>query len=204
MNDRRPRPSRRILRAGWIMARAFTPHPVIAVLALPWTMLAALPGAISGGLFLDPTRTGMVLLAPVNVTRDLLLLLPVLLCSPVITIAALLVADSLNALPVLFVVVGVLVVATCVGVAFLLPKRGTSWVPFGPETPPGPRWEIAALAQLPGTRFTAVQLAQRALATVPPAGAVVVATANTPALFEQYQRFGFTGGPQRRVHHIIT
>ena len=204
MTGQRPRPSRRAFRAAWIMTRAFTPRWTVALLALPWALLAVLPGTLRGGLYLDATRTGMVLLQPINVALDLLVVLPLMLPVAGVTFAALLIADSLNALPVLLVLVGLLVGATLAGALFLLPRRGASAVPTGPETPPSPRWELAGLAQLPGTRLTAVQTARRVLATVPPAGAVVVATANTPEQFEQYQRFGFTGGPHRRVHRIIT
>jgi hypothetical protein len=207
MDDQRPRPSRRAFRAAWIMARAFTPHRAWAVLAFPWTVLAVLPATVRGGLFLDATRTGMVLLTPYNLALDLLVLLPLML--PIagiagIAVGALLTAGSFNALPVLFALAVLVGIVALAGLWFLLPKRGTSTMPTGPETPLGRRWEIAGLAQLPGTRLTAVQTARRVLATVPPPGAVVVGTANTPALFEQYQRFGFTGGPQRRVHRTIT
>lgn len=73
----------------------------------------------------------------------------------------------------------------------------------GPETPEGQRWEIAGLAQLPGTRLTGIQLALRALDTAPLAGSVVVATANSADLYRQYQAFGFTDGPEHHVHRVI-
>lgn len=75
---------------------------------------------------------------------------------------------------------------------------------MGPETPKGERWEIAGLTQLPWTRLTGIQLALRALDTVPPAGAVVVATANSPDLYRKYQAFEFTGGPKHRVYRVIS
>ena len=58
--------------------------------------------------------------------------------------------------------------------------------------------------QLPGTRLTGIQLALRALDTIPPEGSVIVATANSEDLYRQYQAFGFTGGPKHRVHRIAT
>lgn len=200
----RPHPSYRVLRAGWVMARAFTPTSVTAVLALPWTVLAVLPGALRGGLFLDPTGTGMVLLSRWRLGLDLLVLLPVMATVTAGATAGfwLIAATAPGALAPLLVLTALLVAAGLTGALFLLPARGGSAVPFGPETPPGPRWEIAGLAQLPGTRLTALQTARRALTTVPPPGAVVVAAATTPAQYEQYQRFGFTGGPQRRVHRV--
>lgn len=206
MADLRPHPSRQVLRAGWIMARAFTPHQGWAVLAFPWTLLAVLPATVRGGLFLDATRTGMVVLSPINLTLDLLVLLPVIgTVTAGATVGFLLVTTVCpGAVPALLVLAALLVVASLAGALVLSPGRGGSVVPFGPETPPGPRWEIAGLAQLPGTRLTALQTARRVLATVPPAGAVVVAAANTPAQFRQYQRFGFTGGQQCRVYRVIS
>lgn len=91
-----------------------------------------------------------------------------------------------------------------IGLLFLLPRGGGSLFPWGPETPDGQRWEIAGLAQLPGTRLTGIQLALRALDTVPPPGSVIVATANSEDPYRQYQAFGFTGGPKHRVHRIAT
>ncbi len=204
MSTHRPHPSRRAVRAAWIMARAFTPHRVIALLALPWALLAVLPATIRGGLFLDATRTGMVLLAPINLFLDLFVLILVAgTFTAVIASGAVLIAAALNAVPALLVVTAVLMIAGMTGALSLLPRRGGSALPFGPETPTGPRWEMAGLAQLPGTRLTAVQLARQVLTTVPPAGTVIVATANTPAQFQQYQRFGFTGSDKRRVHLVV-
>jgi hypothetical protein len=186
------------------MARVFTPHQLWALLALPWALMAVLPATIRGGLFLDATRTGMVLLLPMNLALDLLMVLPITgTLAAVVTFGALLTATSSNAVPALLVLTALLMIAGLAGALFLLPKRGASTLPFGPETPAGPRWELAGLAQLPGSRLTATQTARRVLATIPPAGAVIVATANTPAQFQQYQRFGFTGGDKRRVYRIV-
>src|SRR5699024_6432685 len=84
-----------------------------------------------------------------------------------------------------------------------LPRGEGSLRPWGPETPPGPRWEIAGLAQLPGTRLTAIQLAIAAMDRIPPAGAVLVATAGSDKLLRQYRAYGFTTGPKHRVHKVI-
>ena len=73
-----PRPSYSIFRAAWIMARAFTPHRLLAPLALPWTLLSVIPGTLRRGLFLDPTRTGMVMLYRSNPVLDVLVLLPIM------------------------------------------------------------------------------------------------------------------------------
>lgn len=75
-----------------------------------------------------------------------------------------------------------------IGLLFLLPRSGGSLFPWDPETPAGPRWEIAGLTQLPGTRLTGIQLALRTLDTIPPTGAVIVATANSEDLYRQCPR----------------
>lgn len=51
---------------------------------------------------------------------------------------------------------------------------------------------MTMLAKMPGTGVNAARLAHRALATVPPTGAVVLATARTPELHARYARYGFT------------
>ncbi len=197
-----PRPSYRIDRAAWITDRAFTPHIILAPLALPWTLLSVIPGTLRRGLYLDPSRTGMVMLYRSHPILDALVLLPVMMvafaayfgaASALMSLAGWL-ALSLPAVTLMFMV----------GLLFLLPRGGGSLFPWGPETPKGQRWEVAGLAQLPGTRLTGIQLALRVLGTVPPAGAVVVATANSADLYRQYQAFGFTGGPKHRVHRGIT
>lgn len=78
MADRRSRPSRRALRGSWVMVRAFTAHRAWTVLALPWTLVAVLPATVHGGLFLDPTPTGMALLARLRPALDVPVLAPAL------------------------------------------------------------------------------------------------------------------------------
>lgn len=195
-----PRPSYHFLRAAWIMARAFTPHPALALLAYPWTLISITPGTLRGGLYLDPTRTGMVML------YRSMMLLDVLIAVPVVVVFFIAVGTAASALSTLLpggvaaLFVFVLAVA---GLLFLLPRGGGSLFPWGPETPKGQRWEIAGLAQMPGTRLTAIQLALRVLDEVPPPGAVIIATANSADLYRQYRSFGFTGGPKHRVHKVV-
>lgn len=153
-------------------------------------------GGVAGN---DPPRTlpgshrhRHALLTRVHLALDLLLLLPVPgSVTAGVTAGFLLVVTSLpsTAAP-LLALAALLVAASLVGTLFLLPDQGSSAMPFGPETPPGPRREIAGLAQLPGTRLTAVQTARRVLATVPAPGAVVAAAADTPTQFRQYQQLG--------------
>lgn len=195
-----PRPSYRIFRAAWIMARAFTPHPAIALLAYPWTLMSVIPGTVRGGLYLDPSRTGMVMLYRSKMLIDVMITVPVVFVY--FAVIGLVLAGFSALIPSMVTAMVVFVLAAA-GLLFLIPRGGGSMFPWGPETPEGPRWEIAGLAQLPGTRLTGIQLALRALETVPPPGAVIVATANSEQLYRQYQRFAFTGGPSHRVHKII-
>lgn len=197
-------PSYRILRAAWIMARAFTPHPVFAVLSFPWTLVSVIPGTLRGGLYLDSTRTGMVMLYRSRMLLDILIVTPVMI---LYFLAAAGVIGALGELipyaGVFLVTWGVLMILAIVGFVFLLPRGGGSMLPWGPETPHGQRWEVAGLAQMPGTRFTAIQLALRVINEVPPAGAVIIAIANSATMLHQYQRLGFTAGPEHRVHKVV-
>lgn len=195
-----PSPSFRWWRGAWIMARAFAPNMALALLALPWTLLMVLPGMLRKGLFIDRTGTGMVMLYRSRMLLDTLILIPPVLVVAIITPVVVMTVLPASWGPYVF---GAGLLALIAGFVPLLPRRGGSVSPWGPETPKGERWEIAGLAQLPGTRLTAIQLALRALDTIPPAGAVVVAAANSDRLFDQYQRFGFTSGKKRRVYRII-
>lgn len=146
----------------------------------------------------------MVLLYRSRMLVDLLLSVPLMICYLVIALAAVTGLSGLIPDPRAFIVLWIaLMLLAVAGFAFLLPRSGGSVVPWGPETPPGERWEISGPAQLPGTRLTGIQLALRVIDEVPPAGAVIVAIANSTQLFHQYQQFGFTAGPKHRVHKII-
>lgn len=78
-----------------------------------------------------------------------------------------------------------------------------SMTPVGPETPRGDRWQVAALAQHPDTRLSALLLTRRLLASLTP-GSVVVAAAADDRLQGAYQRFGFTRGDAKRVYRSLS
>ncbi|MCJ8503309.1 hypothetical protein MRU69_00320 [Kocuria flava] len=78
MADRRPCPSRRALRGSRVMVRAFTAHRAWTVLALPRPLVAVVPATVRGGLFVDPTRIGMVLLARLRPALGVPVLAPAL------------------------------------------------------------------------------------------------------------------------------
>ena len=84
---------------------------------------------------------------------------------------------------------------------FLVLGSSSMGVPAGRETPRGDRYQIAALAQRPGTRLSAIQLALQLRDSLP-TGAMLVAVADNDRLLEGYVRLGFTRGRGRRVHWI--
>lgn len=122
-----PRPSYRIDRAAWIMARAFTPQIVLAPLALPWTLLSVIPGTLRRGLYLDPTRTGMVMLYRSNPVLDVLVLFPIML----IVFGAYCAAASAltNIAGWLALSLPVATVVLMIGLLFLLPRGGGACSP---------------------------------------------------------------------------
>lgn len=198
-----PPPSRRVFRAAWVMARAYTPNLPVALLALPWTLVAVIPAALRRGLYLDRTGTGMVVLYRSALLLDTLILLPLIFPAMLAAIAVTVAFATQMPLWATAALVLAVIFLAMTGLVAIQPQKGGSTVPWGPETPDGERWELAGLAQLPGTRLTALPLAMRVVREVPPEGAVVVATANTPEQYRQYQRLGFTGGPKRRVRRVV-
>src|SRR5699024_7597504 len=133
-----PQPSYRIFRAGWVMARAFTPHLLLAPLAYPWSVMSVAPGTLRRGLYLDSTRTGMVMLYRSHQVIDAALLVPIMFVAMAAygAFAPVLTSFVLPDLMVAPVVVGVPLVFL-VGLLFLLPRGGGSMFPFGSETPKG-------------------------------------------------------------------
>lgn len=194
--------SYRMLRAAWIMARAFTPNRFLAIIGVPWTIMSVLPKTLRGGLYLDETRTGTVMFARLNSVFDFLIsgtyaFLYGIFQAGVAAGLAAVVGGQLG------VAVQMAWIALAFGaVFFLTPKRGAAMTSFGPESPQGERWEVTGLAQLPGTSLTAVQLALRLIDT-PAKGAIVGAVADTPELEQAYRRLGFTAGDRRRVHRTV-
>ena len=73
---------------------------------------------------------------------------------------------------------------------------------MGPETPPGTRYAISALAQRPGTQMSAVLLA-KALISCLPEDTVVIACARDDRLLMNYVRAGFAEGQDRRIYKVL-
>ncbi|WP_271985696.1 hypothetical protein [Pseudoclavibacter terrae] len=199
--DEAPRPStvRDLPRAAWISARASTPNVPLAVLSVPIYAFSILPMTLRGGLYLDESRTGTVLCARRRPILDGLVVGLVTAAAFVLWVACILLFDTM-----LVLLLGMLVYAALLvgAVIALVQPGGTTLSASGPETPKGDRWMVAALAQLPGTRMTAVMLARRLIEHAPP-GSVLVAAAATDALLERYVRAGFTAGRARRVYRLV-
>ncbi|MGQ4510716.1 hypothetical protein ACUH9X_08280 [Dermabacteraceae bacterium P13147] len=83
-------------------------------------------------------------------------------------------------------------------------SSGKPWQGGGREVPElrgRECWEIGNLAQMPGTRLTALSLAREVISTIP-AGVVIVATPANERLRGFYARFGFKPGSGRQMHMI--
>ncbi|GAA1975478.1 hypothetical protein GCM10009718_09450 [Isoptericola halotolerans] len=166
--------------------------------------LAALaPSALTRSVYSSPDGDGMVVLArwrpALEIALAVLVLVPFaalfgFLGSLVFPDGGVLAVVLSAYAPVVWVLVGGAVISvsgSAVGVS-----------PVGDETPRGRRWQLAALAQRPGTRLSAVLLARRLVEDLP-AGDVVVAAAGDDALLDAYVRAGFTPGEGRRVYRTV-
>lgn len=196
-----PRPStlRDLPRAAWISARASTPNTPLAVLSVPIYAFSIVPMTLRGGLYLDASRTGTVLFARRRPILDGVVVGLVTAAAFALWVAGILLFDTM-----LVLLLGMLAYAALLigAVIALVQPGGTTLSASGPETPKGERWMVAALAQLPGTRMTAVMLARRLIEQAPP-GSILVAAAATDALHERYVRAGFTAGRARRVYRLV-
>jgi hypothetical protein len=183
--------------AAWLVSSAFArkrwQSPLLVLVG--WPVL--LPAVVLGGAYWRD-RNGLVLLYRWRPLADFLVVIAAIVAAIVCAVAAMVWWAGFVVLVVLGVVwfdAGVIVVVICKGV-------DSAATAVGPGTPKGQRWVIAALAQRPGTRLTAVLLAKDLVAKLP-SGAVLVAAAADEDLLAMYVRLGFTAGHKRRVHRII-
>lgn len=206
----RPTRGRDIPRTTWILARAFAAkswigrqlrsHRVAQLHALaiaPFFLLIVISCTVERDLYLDTTRTGVVVLKPQYSLRSAMgwaatFTLLVVVSLPLSLIAAITPGATLE-----------LVVATVAAVCIALLVDVTAAPRYpGPvrdrlrqqrrKVPKGERWDLMMLAQLPDTKRTAAPLAHRLLRTVVPPGAAVVVAARTAELHSKYSRYGFT------------
>lgn len=186
---------RRLFALAWLMSQAFTKHQPGAILAYPVTLLTV-------GIYLPRRQvyetedgTGMVIFGRFRISNEL-------------SAAALVFLAFLGVAVLTGVTIGpwglnvtaLLWLPFALGLA-QLESGALSMTPVGPETPRGERWQVAALAQRPDTRLSAVLLTRRLLGSLP-SGAVAVAAAADDRLLEAYQRLGFTKGKRKRVYLV--
>ncbi|MDZ5076755.1 hypothetical protein [Nesterenkonia sp. HG001] len=192
-----PAPARpsRAFSLAWLMATAFVKTRLSAVLAFPLAVLMLAPYAIRGQLYETPQGDGMVIFGRYRVVVEFLIVAVMMV--PLFAVYVWIFevhgfgwATTYWAVLMFLLLAG----ATALG-------QGSMTLPTGRETPRGRRWQVAALAQRPGTRLSAVQMALRLRDTLPP-GAVLVASAASDELVRKYEQLGFTEGKNRRVYWI--
>lgn len=197
-----PAPPHRAPALAWLMAHAYAPNRALAVLAYPLALAVTLTYQLRRGVYESADHHGMVIVARWRPGLDAVLVIGLILAG----YAALgLLAGPLSFLhpllgPGVFAVAGLLGVAG----AFVLAQGQQSATPIARDTPHGgDRWQVAALAQRPGTRLSALLLTRHVVATVVPAGDVLVAAAGTERLEQAYIRAGFTPVGRRRLYRIV-
>lgn len=188
----RPAPPRRFFAITWLMCRAFAPNRLLAVLAYPLGLLILVPYAARRHLYESADRNGLVVFGPFSLIKDTLIIAAVMAPFFVLFSWASGIWGPTGSLVFLVALTSILLAGLF---AFGSSSMG---VPVGRETPKGDRYQIAALAQRPGTRLSALQLALQLRDSLPP-GAVLVAVADNDRLLEAYTRLGFTHGGGRRV-----
>lgn len=201
----RPASPLRLGALSHLMAGAFTSSRGAAVVATPASLVSLLPSAMRGTLWEAPDGTGMVVFGRHRPALDLLLTIGLLMLGLAAGVAVLVLGASAGGpaglLTALVVLVAVSVVIGAGALLLLAASAAALTSTVGRESPPGRRWSVMALAQRPGTRLSALLLARRLIARVPP-GEVVVAVAGSPDLAAGYERLGFTRGRGARVHFV--
>ena len=187
--------------AAWLVSLAFVrkrwQSRLLTLVGWPVYALVLLPSVLLGGAYWRD-RNGLVLLYRWRPLADTIVTVIAMVAAIGCAVAAMIWWAGLVALVAVGVVwfyASVIVVVICKGV-------DSAATIVGPGTPKGQRWVIAALAQRPGTRMTAVLLAKDLVAKLP-SGAVLLAAAADEGLLARYVRLGFTAGHKRRVHRII-
>lgn len=204
-------------RAAWIIAAAFADVSRLAgarrwrwlgVLhaAAAWPLAASLAAtaALRGALYVGAERSGVVCLGPEGSRSGPSVVAPVSITWTVIG-TPMVVGPILLGLPPAALAVCFTLVAGLVAVGFepYWPRKRPKLEGVAGPVPDGPRWEVAMLAQLPGTKSEAPWLARRIISELVPRGAVVLATPRTAELEAAYIALGFGPVDGRRVAFIV-
>ncbi|MCI2957196.1 hypothetical protein MN032_05785 [Agromyces atrinae] len=188
--------------AAWVMSRAFAKNRTLAILAWPTALLTLLPYALRRTIYLSDDRTGMVIVARWRLVVDFALTFAIMLPLFVVLIVVAVAASSISSFGFLGVFAAFMILFA-VGIATLTGRTSAFTFPVGSETPrSGPQWQVAGLAQLPGTRLSALLLARRVIRSLPP-GSVVATVAASDELLDAYVRWGFTAGQNRRAFLVV-
>ncbi|MCZ4326773.1 hypothetical protein [Brachybacterium paraconglomeratum] len=163
--------------------------------------MATAAGALASSLYLDDSRTGVVVMG----RRHRLLLGAALTGIIIGAVMAPCVLVLLWSLPAGTWPVVAVLAAGCgaVGAELVIPQGGAeppdeTSQPV-PHTPSWTQWEMSLLAQLPETTVTAARLAHDLLHSLPSAGEVVVAQARTDGLRGEYLQYGFRPAHGRQL-----
>ncbi|NYD67444.1 hypothetical protein [Agromyces atrinae] len=188
--------------AAWVMSRAFAKNRTLAVLAWPTALLTLLPYALRRTVHLSDDRTGMVIVARWRLVLDFALTFAIMIPLYAVIIVLAIAASSIT----VFGFLGVFAVVSvffAIGIVTLTGRTSAFTFPVGSETPrTGPLWQVAGLAQLPGTRLSALMIARRVIRSLPP-GSVVATVAASEELLDAYVRWGFTRGQSRRAFLVV-
>ncbi|MET3862674.1 hypothetical protein ABIE38_003620 [Dietzia sp. 2505] len=194
-----PAPVRHLGPLAWLVARAYTRSRPAAALAWAAALATIAPYVLRRAVYESADRDGMVIFCRYRPVVDVVVATALGLAFFGLGFGAF-VAEVEHRVLVVAVLGAVL---GLIGIGALLMSGGVAPADaVGPDTPEGRRWAIMALAQRPGTRYSALLLTRRLIASLP-AGDVVVAVAADESLAGAYARFGFTRTAGRRVHRVL-
>ena len=196
-----PAPATRAPALAWLTAHAHTRNRFLAVLAYPVAFVVVLMSVARRGVYQSDHRNGMVILARWRPALEGLLLVGIMLLDGMVLclISGLLWLVDPRLGPAVLAVAGVWIGAGAVTLA----QGQQAATPISTQTPTtGERWQVAALAQRPGTRLSALLPTRQLIADVVPPGDVLVAAAGTEQLEQAYMRAGFTPVGRRRLYRV--
>lgn len=188
---------------AWLMALAFTSRRRDAVIAYPALLIGLWPPMVRGGLYETTDNHGAFVLVRRRPALDVAIALTPAVVILWATPSAMRTAFNWSPTAALLIVVGLAVLLCWLLLGSVATRTSWGGSAVGPETPRGSRWYAGALAQRPGTSWSALALARQLLSDLP-AGELVVATAGDDRLLAAYQRAGFTRGQQRRIWRRTT
>ncbi|WP_216692967.1 hypothetical protein [Dietzia psychralcaliphila] len=184
---------------AWLVARAYTRSRPAAALAWAAALATIAPYVLRRAVYESADRDGMVIFCRYRPVLDVVVATVLGLAFFGLGFGAF--VAEFDHRPLVLVVLGGILGVVLAG-ARLMSGGLSPTDAVGPDTPDGRRWAIMALAQRPGTRYSALLLTRRLISSLP-AGDVVVAVAADELLAGAYARFGLTRTAGRRVHRVL-